>query len=205
VPIRLHTLLDLGSNIPSFIFISDGKLPEVNVLDQLVPEPSAFSVMDRGYLDIERLCRYNAAGSCFVIRAKSNLKAKRRYSQTADRHTGLICDQTVELTGYYSHKGFDRPLRRIRFKDPESGKTLVFLANNFVLLALTITRFYRLRSQIELFLKWIKQHLVSRRSSAPRRTRSKHKFGSRCPSTCSWPSSKSAVPSPPACKKSYKY
>ena len=157
--IKLHTLLDLRGNIPSFIFISDGKLHEVNVLDQLVPEPGAFYVMDRGYLDFERLGRYDAAGSFFVMRAKSNLKAQRRYSQPVDRHTGLICDQTVVLTGYYSHKGFDAPLRRIRFKDPESGKTLVFLTNNFMLPALTITKLYRLRWQIELFFKWIKQHL----------------------------------------------
>jgi hypothetical protein len=157
--IKRHTLLDLRGNIPSFIFISDGKLHEVNVLDQLVPEPGAFYVMDRGYLDFERLGRYDAAGSFFVIRAKSNLKAQRRYSQTVDRRTGLICDQTVVLTGYYSHKGFDAPLRRSRFKDPESGKTLVFLTNNFVLPALTITRLYRLRWQIELFFKWIKPHL----------------------------------------------
>ena len=157
--IKLHTLLDLRGNIPSFIFISDGKLHEVNVLDQLVPEPGAFYVMDRGYLDFARLGRYDAAGSFFVMRAKANLKAQRRYSQPVDRRTGLICDQTVVLTGYYSHKGFDTPLRRIRFKDPESGKTLVFLTNNFVLPALTITRLYRLRWQIELFFKWIKQHL----------------------------------------------
>jgi hypothetical protein len=157
--IKLHTLLDLRGNIPSFIFISDGKLHEVNVLDQLVPEPGAFYVMDRGYLDFERLGRYDVAGSFFVIRAKSNLKAQRRYSQAVDKRTGLICDQTVVLTGYYSHKGFDAPLRRIRFKDPESGKTLVFLTNNFGLPALTITRLYRLRWQIELFFKWIKQHL----------------------------------------------
>jgi hypothetical protein len=157
--IKLHTLLDLRGNIPSFIFISDGKLHEVNVLDQLVPEPGAFYVMDRGYLDFERLGRYDAAGSFFVMRAKANLKAQRRYSRTVDRRAGLICDQTVVLTGYYSHKGFDAPLRRIRFKDPESGKTLVFLTNNFALPALTITRLYRLRWQIELFFKWIKQHL----------------------------------------------
>lgn len=157
--IKLHTLLDLRGNIPSFIFISDGKLHEVNVLDQLIPEPGAFYVMDRGYLDFERLGRYNAAGSFFVLRAKSNLQAQRRYSQTVDRRTGLIYDQTVVLTGYYSHKGFDAPLRRIKFKDSKSGKTLVFLTNNFVLPALTITRLYRLRWQIELFFKWIKQHL----------------------------------------------
>jgi len=157
--IKLHTLLDLRGNIPSFIFISDGKLHEVNVLDQLLPEPGAFYVMDRGYLDFERLGRFQDAGSFFVIRAKSNLKAQRRYSHPVDRSTGLICDQTIVLTGFYSQKGFEAPLRRIKFKDPESGKRLVFLTNNFALPALTITKLYRLRWQIELFFKWIKQHL----------------------------------------------
>jgi len=157
--IKLHTLLDLRGNIPSFIFISDGKLHEVNVLDQLVPEPGAFYVMDRGYLDFERLGRFEEAGSFFVIRAKSNLKAQRRYSHPVDRDTGLICDQTIVLTGFYSHQGFETPLRRVKFKDPESGKRLVFLTNNFTLPALTITKLYRLRWQVELFFKWIKQHL----------------------------------------------
>jgi hypothetical protein len=157
--IKLHTLLDLRGNIPSFIFISEGKLHEVNVLDQLVPEPGAFYVMDRAYLDFERLGRFNAAGSFFVIRAKSNLNAQRRYSHAVDRSTGLICDQTVVLTGFYSRQDFESPLRRIKFKDPESGKRLVFLTNNFTLPALTITKLYRLRWQIELFFKWIKQHL----------------------------------------------
>jgi len=157
--IKLHTLLDLRGNIPSFIFISGGKLHEVNVLDQLVPEPGAFYVMDRAYLDFERLGRFNAAGSFFVIRAKSNLNAQRRYSHAVDRGTGLICDQTVVLTGFYSRQDFESPLRRIKFKDPESGKRLVFLTNNFTLPALTITKLYRLRWQIELFFKWIKQHL----------------------------------------------
>jgi IS4 transposase len=151
--------LDLRGNIPSFIFISDGKLHEVNILDQLVPEPGAFYVMDRGYIDFERLSRFDEAGSFFVTRAKSNLKVQRRYSHPVDRNTGLICDQTVVLTGFYSRKGFESPLRRIKFKDPESGKTLVFLTNNFALPALTITKLYRLRWQIELFFKWIKQHL----------------------------------------------
>ena len=157
--IKLHTLLDLRGNIPSFIFISDGKFHEINVLDQLIPEPGAFYVMDRGYIDFERLARFNEVGSFFVIRAKSNLKAQRRYSHAVDKSTGLICDQTVVLTVFYSRQGFASPLRRIRFKDPESGKTLVFLTNNFMLPALTITQLYRLRWQIELFFKWIKQHL----------------------------------------------
>jgi len=157
--IKLHTLLDLRGNIPSFIFISDGKLHEVNVLDQLIPEPGAFYVMDRGYLDFERLGRFEEAGSFFVIRAKSNLKAQRRYSHPVDRDTGLVCDQTIVLTGFSSRQGFEAPLRRVKFKDPESGKRLVFLTNNFTLPALTIAKLYRLRWQVELFFKWIKQHL----------------------------------------------
>jgi hypothetical protein len=157
--IKLHTLLDLRGNIPSFIFISDGKLHDVNILDQLLPEAGAIYVMDRGYIDFDRLGRFHDAGSFFVIRAKTNLKAKRRYSHAVDRQTGLICDQTVALTGFYSRKGFEAPLRRIRFKDPETGKRLVFLTNNFALPALTITKLYRMRWQIELFFKWIKQHL----------------------------------------------
>jgi hypothetical protein len=157
--IKLHTLLDLRGNIPSFIRISDGKWHEINVLDELITEPGAFYVMDRGYIDFERLGRLSEAGSFFVTRAKSNLKVQRRYSHKVDKSTGLICDQTVMLTVFYSRQGFDQPLRRVRFKDPESGKTFVFLTNNFVLPALTITQLYRCRWQIELFFKWIKQHL----------------------------------------------
>jgi Domain of unknown function (DUF4372)/Transposase DDE domain len=157
--VKLHTLLDLRGNIPSFIFISDGKLHDVNILDQLLPEAGAFYVMDRGYIDFERLARLHEAGSFFVTRAKSNLKAQRRYSHPVDRSSGLICDQTVALTVFYSRKGFEAPLRRIRFRDPESGKRLVFLTNNFALPALTITQLYRMRWQVELFFKWVKQHL----------------------------------------------
>src|SRR3990170_4603225 len=148
--IKLHTLLDLRGNIPSFIFISDGKFHEINILDQLVPEPGAFYVMDRGYIDFERLARFHEAGSFFVTRAKSNLKAERRYSHPVDRTTGLVCDQTVVLTVFYSRKGFEAPLRRIRFRDPESDKTLIFLTNNFTLPAFTITELYRCRWQVEL-------------------------------------------------------
>src|SRR5437762_2889723 len=149
--IKLHTLLDLRGNIPSFIRISDGKWHEINVLDELITEPGAFYVMDRGYIDFERLGRLSEAGSFFVTRAKSNLKVQRRYSHKVDKSTGLICDQTVMLTVFYSRQDFDAPLRRVRFKDPESGKTLVFLTNNFALPALTITQLYRCRWQIELF------------------------------------------------------
>jgi hypothetical protein len=156
--IKLHTLIDLRGNIPSFIHISDGKLHDVNVLDELLPEPGAFYVMDRGYLDFERLHRLHLARAFFVTRAKSNLKAERRYSRAVDRSTGLICDQTITLTVFYSKTGYPEPLRRIRFKT-EEGKTLVFLTNNFALPALTITELYRCRWQVELFFKWIKQHL----------------------------------------------
>ena len=157
--VKLHTLLDLRGNIPTFLFISDGKMHDVNILDRLVPEPGAIYVMDRGYVDFERLGRFHEAGSYFVIRAKKNLKAQRRYSRKVDKSTGLVCDQTVTLTGFYSQQGFPAPLRRVRFTDPETGKRLVFLTNNFALPALTITKLYRQRWQIELFFKWIKQHL----------------------------------------------
>ena len=157
--IKLHTLLDLRGNIPSFLHISDGKLHDVNVLDLLRPEPGAFYIMDRAYIDFRRLDGLHQAGSFFVTRAKSNLKARRRYSHTVDRNTGLICDQTIMLTGFYTRQHFGAPLRRIRFKDPETGKRLVFLTNNFTLPAITITELYRCRWQVELFFKWIKQHL----------------------------------------------
>jgi len=157
--IKLHTLLDLRGNIPSFLHISDGKLHEVNVLDLLLPEPGAFYIMDRGYIDFDRLFQLHQAKSFFVTRAKSNLKAQRRYSRPVDRSTGLICDQTIVLTGFYSKQDFDTPLRRVRFKDPATGKALVFLTNNFILPALTIADLYRCRWQVELFFKWIKQHL----------------------------------------------
>jgi len=157
--VKMHTLLDLRGNIPSFIHISDGKLHEVNVLDHLLPEAGSFYIMDRGFTDFARLFRFHEAGSFFVIRGKSNLKAQRRYSHPVDRSTGLICDQTVVFTGFYAHKDFEAPLRRIRYKDPETAKTLVFLTNNFALPALTITELYRCRWQVELFFKWIKQHL----------------------------------------------
>ena len=129
------------------------------LLDLLLPEPGAFYVMDRGYVDFERLHRLHEAGSFFVTRAKSNLKAQRRYSRPVDRSTGLICDQGIVLTGFYSRQEFETPLRRVNFIDPETGKRLVFLTNNFALPALTITELYRCRWQVELFFKWIKQHL----------------------------------------------
>lgn len=161
--VKLHTLLDLRGAIPTFIHISDGKLHDVNVLDILVPEPGAFYVMDRGYLDFERLYVMHQAGAFFVTRAKSNFKCKRIYSRCVDRSTGLMCDQTVELTVFYSKQGYSERLRRIRFKDPETGKTLVFLTNHFGIPAQDICTLYKSRWQIELFFKWIKQHLRIKR------------------------------------------
>jgi len=157
--VKLHTLLNLRGNIPTFIHISDGKMHDVNVLDTLLPEPGAFYIMDRAYLDFERLYLLNLASAFFVIRAKSNLKFRRLYSQTIDKATGLRCDQTGVLTGYYSAQHYPDKLRRIKYHDIETGKTLVFLTNNFSLSALTITQLYRSRWQVELFFKWIKQHL----------------------------------------------
>jgi Domain of unknown function (DUF4372)/Transposase DDE domain len=161
--VKLHTLLDLRGAIPTFIHISDGKLHDVNVLDLLVVEPGAFYVMDRGYLDFERLYALHQAGSFFVTRAKSNSKFKRLISRPVERSTGLICDQVVELTVFYSHQGYPDRLRRIRFKDPETAKTLVFLTNHFALPALTIGALYKSRWQVELVFRWIKQHLRIKR------------------------------------------
>jgi hypothetical protein len=160
--IKLHTLLDLRGAIPTFIHISDGKLHDVNVLDLLIPEPGAFYVMDRGYLDFERLHVLHQAGSFFVTRAKSNFKCRRILSQPVDRSTGLICDQIVELIVFYSQHAYPERLRRIRCRD-EEGRTLVFLTNNMTLPALTICTLYKQRWQVELFFKWIKQHLRIKR------------------------------------------
>ena len=157
--IKLHTLLDLRGAIPAFIHISDGKLHDVNVLDMLTFEAGAFYVMDRGYVDFERLYALHQAGAFFVTRAKSPMDARRVYSAPTERDTGVICDQRVMLNGYYSARKYPEHLRRIRFKDPESGKTLVFLTNNTTLPALTIAALYKSRWQVELFFKWIKQHL----------------------------------------------
>jgi hypothetical protein len=156
--VKMHTLLDLRGNIPSFIHISDGKWHEVNVFDMLVPEAGAFYIMDRGYIDFEQLHRLHQAGSFYVIRAKSNLRFQRRYSLESDRSAGIICDQIGTLTGFYSTQDYPAPLRRVRIKDDE-GKTLVFLTNNTDLPARTIADLYRCRWQVELFFKWIKQHL----------------------------------------------
>jgi len=161
--VKLHTLLDLRGNIPAFIHISDGKTHEVNVLDMLTFEPGAFYVMDRGYLDFSRLFALHQAGAFFVTRAKHGMDAHRVYSLPTDRSTGIICDQRISLNGFYISQDYPEQLRRIRFKDPESGKTLVFLTNNTALPAMTIAALYKSRWQVELFFKWIKQHLRIKR------------------------------------------
>jgi DDE family transposase/uncharacterized protein DUF4372 len=161
--VKMHTLLDLHGNIPSFIHISDGKMHDVHALDMLVPEAGAIYVMDRGYVDFARLHALHQAGAFFVTRANSNLDAHRVYSAPVDRTTGLICDQTIALDGYLTQRDYPEHLRRIRFGDAETGKTLVFLTNQTTLPALTICALYKRRWQVELFFKWIKQHLRIKR------------------------------------------
>jgi transposase len=161
--IKMHTLLDLRGAIPAFIHISDGKMHEVNVLDILPVEAGAFYVMDRGYLDFARLYKLHQAGAFFVTRAKRGMNARRVYSARTDRTSGVVCDQTIAMNGFYVAKDYPGHLRRIRFKDPESGKTLVFLTNNTTLPPLIIAALYKSRWQVELFFKWIKQHLRIKR------------------------------------------
>ena len=161
--VKMHTLLDLRGSIPSFIHVSDGKLHDVHALDLLTPEAGAIYVMDRGYVDFARLHRLHLAGAFFVTRAKSNLKAHRVYSAPTDRDTGILCDQTIALEGFYSKQDYPTYLRRVRFKDPETGKTLVFLTNQMTLPAASICTLYKSRWQVELFFKWIKQHLRIKR------------------------------------------
>lgn len=161
--VKMHTLLDLRGSIPAFIHISDGKMHEVNVLDFLHVEAGAFYVMDRGYLDFARLYKMHQAGAFFVTRAKRGMDARRMYSAATNRATGVVCDQSIALNGFYISKDYPEQLRRIRFKDPESGKTLVFLTNNTSLPPLTIAVLYKNRWQVELFFKWIKQHLRIKR------------------------------------------
>jgi len=157
--IKLHTLLDLRGPIPSFIHISDGKLHDVKVLDLFIPEAGAFYVMDRAYLDFERLFALDQSGAFFVTRAKTNTDTRRVYSASSDRNAGIICDQTIAFDGPLSKQRYPNHLRRIRFKDPETRKTLVFLTNHFKLPPATVCSLYKSRWQVELFFKWIKQHL----------------------------------------------
>ena len=168
--VKMHTLLDLRGAIPSFIHISDGKLSDVNVLDLLVPEPGAFYVMDRGYVDFERLYALHQAGSFFVTRAKSNLDAHRLYSAPTDRAAGVMCDQTIALDGFHTQRHYPNHLRRIRFKDLDTGTRLVFLTNHTTLPALTVCALYKSRWSVELFLNGSNNIFASNVSTVPRRT-----------------------------------
>lgn len=161
--VKMHTLLDLRGNIPTFIHITDGKMHEVNVLDILIPEAGSFYIMDRGFTDFARWFTLHQAQAFFVIRGKSNLLFRRVYSRPVDKSTGLCCDQTIVLTAPKASKDYPQHLRRIKFYDAEHDRHLVFLTNNFDLPALTIAQLYRCRWQVELFFKWIKQHLRIKR------------------------------------------
>jgi hypothetical protein len=161
--VKLHTLLDLRGNIPTFIHISDGKLHDVNILDQMDFEAGSFYIMDRGYIDFARLYVMHQTLAFFVTRAKSNLQYRRVYSHPVDKLTGLRCDQTILLTGMQTSQDYPIHLRRVKFYDAKHDKLLVFLTNNFDLPALTIADLYRCRWQVELFFKWIKQHLRIKR------------------------------------------
>jgi hypothetical protein len=157
--IKLHTLLDVRARIPSVIIITTGKVHDVNILDEFLFEPGAIYVMDRGYVDFKRLHHIQEASAFFVTRAKRNFRCRRLYSHPVDKTTGLQCDQTIVLTGFYGRKHYPEKLRRIRYVDPETNKRFVFLTNNHVLPALIIAQLYRARWHVELFFKWIKQHL----------------------------------------------
>jgi hypothetical protein len=157
--VKLHTLLDLRGNIPSVVIVTHGKVHDVNFLHQLIFEPGAFYVMDRGYLDFERLHTIGLASAFFVIRAKSHIVIKRLYSRPVDKSTGVRSDQIITFSGFYAHKDYPDKLRRIHFYDNETNKRLIFLTNNFTLSAFTIAQLYPCRWQVELFFRWIKQHL----------------------------------------------
>ena len=157
--VKMHTLLDLHGNIPTFIGITDGTVHDVNILDEILPEPDAFYVMDRGYIDFERLYVFTLCSAFFVVRTKTNVLLQRRYSHPVDKTTGLRSDHTVILTAIDSAKAYPDPLRRVSYLDVETRKRFKFLTNNFTLPALTISKIYKSRWQIELFFKWIQQHL----------------------------------------------
>jgi hypothetical protein len=157
--IKLHTLLDLRGPIPAFIRVTDGSVHDVNILDDIIIEPGAFYIFDRGYIDFERLYRLKEQSGFFITRAKKNFQYRRIYSHPVDKSLGLICDQIVRLTGFYAQQHYPENLRRIRYFDSETQNHLTFLTNNFDLPAITITQLYKCRWQAELFFKWIKQHL----------------------------------------------
>lgn len=157
--VKMHTLLNIRGDIPEFIYISDGKLADMEALDHIPIAPATFTIMDRGYVDFARLYRFECNKAFFMVRAKRNLKFRRRYSAPADKAAGILCDQRILLTSYYPSRDYPEPLRRIRYLDAEQNRRFVFLTNNFILPATTIAELYRCRWRVELFFKWIKQHL----------------------------------------------
>jgi hypothetical protein len=203
--IKMHTLRDLCGAIPAFIHIIDGKMHEVNVLDILLIEAGAFYVMDRGYLDFARLYRLHQAGAFFVKRAKRGMDARRVYSAATDRAAGVICDQAIAMNGFYVSKDYPEHLRRIRFKDRGSGKMLVFLTNNTTWPALSIAALYKNRWQVELFFKWIKQHLRIKKFLGTSENAVRRKSGAPYPPTCSSPSSRRNFNSMPRYTPCYRY
>ena len=160
---KLHTLMDIRGSIPTFIQLTDGLVHDVNILDDLLLEPGSFYVMDRGYLDFQRLHIMHQTGAFFVTRAKKNMRFQRVYSHSADKIAGIQCDQSIRLVSHYPAKAYPDLIRRIRYRDPETEKRLVFLTNNFQLPATIVTDLYRCRWKVELFFKWIKQHLKIKR------------------------------------------
>ena len=207
--VKMHTLLDLHGNIPAFIRVTDGKVHDVNILDEIAPKAGAFYVMDRAYIDFERLFLFTLCSAFFVVRAKKNAVLQRRYSRPVDKTTGLRSDQTVILTTIKSAKAYPDPLRCISYFDAETNKRLKFLTNNFALPALTITQIYKSRWQVELFFKWIKQHLRIKsfyeKNLARARMQSKPRSGLPFPFMSSSPSSASASTSIGVFTKSYRF
>jgi len=194
--IKIHTLLDLRGSIPAFIRVTSGDRHDVNMLDEIVIEPGAYYVMDRGYLDFFRLHRIHLAGAFFVTRARSDQRVRRVYSRPADKPSGIMADQLVSLEVFRTHRDYPSHLRRIRFYDPETGKRLIFLTNQFTLPARTICALYKSRWRVEFFSNGSSSTCASRPSTAPLKTRSRRRFGSPFRSTCWLPSSKSDFNSP---------
>ena len=203
--VKMHTLLDLRGAIPAFIHVSDGKLGDVNVLDILPIEAGAFYIMDRGYLDFARLFKLHQSGAFFVTRAKRGMNARRVYSSATDRATGVICDQRIALNGFYVSRDYPEHLRRVKFKDSESGKTLVFLTNNMTLPPLAIAALYKSRWQVELFFKWIKQHLRIKHFLGNSENAVKTQVWCAVPPMCSSPSSRRSFNSMPRCTRVYRF
>ena len=201
----MHTLLDLRGNIPAFVHITDGKVHDVNVLDQIVPEAGAFYVMDRGYIDFERLFVLTLSAAFFVVRTKSNVLLQRRYSHAVDKNTGVRSDQTVILSSFESASVYPDPLRKVSYYDAETNRRLKFLTNNFTLRPLTIANIYKQRWQVELFFKWIKQHLRIKAFYGTSENAVKTQSGLRYRCTCWWRSSANGWNWTPACIRFYRF